>query len=295
MNRKADNHKQDSKNVGSPWKKWLTRFGIGAFMIGAGVVAYNEYKRLTEVPEECEDDETSSTNDSNNARKDEEITEINEIDYFDKSELLNELKSELENHQLFGPGEIIVLDYNEDDLDADQKCLDDIHGKFVAVRYYEFNGNKDGRFNLVIKLPGKVEKSLDEDEVEPLEKSFKDLVNEAKELDYSSFKKIKAGVRSLAFIGEIDGKNVSDLTYSELRKLDSLEGIRYISIDLYGCESDDGVDFVKRLLSLMHPDGGEYGSELDLMPVILVMENGRMELPSNNVVRNFFKTMNAKK
>lgn len=284
MNEKGKNRDNNSnKNVQSPFMKWAIRLGFGAFLLGGAYLAVKEYKKLTEVPPECEDDETSSTNDRTRIEE-----EIKTVDYNSSREILDELKSQLEDESMFGPGDLIVIDYDEEGE------LDKIHRNFAAITYHESDGERDGRFNMIVKVrDGNLEMDFD-GENEILEKRFKDMIDEAKGGN-PNFRKIRCSIKSLAFIGEVDGRSASSLSYSELRKLDSLEGIRYISIDLYGCESDDGVDFVRRLLSLMHPDGGEYGSELDLMPVILVMENGRMELPSNNVVRNFFKTMNVKK
>lgn len=274
-----NNREYNSKRVESPFYKWAVRIGLGLFLTGGAYLAYKEYKKLTSVPDENADGErSSSTNDSEDKK---DIKQQIEFDYFSEHDMIAAIKCELNDESLFSAQDIIILDYE------DQGEIDDSNDTFTLVRYLEATGKKDGRINLIIKLVGKLEDTFDDKEM--LEKRLSDMVNELKEID-DEFRHIRCGVKSLAFIGEVDGKNVEDLTYRELRKLDSLEGIRYMSIDLYGCESEDGVDFVRRLLKEFHPEGGEEGSVLDFMPIVLATENGSIELPENYVVRNFMKT-----
>lgn len=275
MNNKGKQRNDNSNE--STFKKWAIRLGFGAFLIGGAYIAVKEYKRLTNVPPECEDDEVSSTNDR--TKKDEDIRP--DIDYFSSKDILNELKTQVENESTFGPGDLIVLDYD------DEGELNEIHENFSAITYHESNGEKDGRFNLIVKISNsKLERDFDDEEI--LEKEFRLMMNEVKDSN-SNFRSIRYGLRSMAFVGEVNGKSASKLSYSELRKLDVLEGTRYISIDLYRCESEDGVNFLTKLFKRMHPEGSEEGNVKNYMPIIIVMDEGVMSVPENKVVRNFLK------
>lgn len=283
MNEKGKNRDNNSnKNVQSPFMKWAIRLGFGAFLLGGAYLAVKEYKKLTEVPPECEDDETSSTNDRTRIEE-----EIKTVDYNSSREILDELKSQLEDESMFGPGDLIVIDYDEEGE------LDKIHRNFAAVTYHESDGERDGRFNMIVKVrDGNLEMDFD-GENEILEKRFKDMIDEAKGGN-PNFRKIKCSIKSLAFIGEVDGRSVSSLSYSELRKLDSLEGIRYMSIDLYRCESEHGIDFLVKLFKMMHPEGCEEDNIINYMPIIIVTCDGTMSVPENKVVRNFIKAATSK-
>lgn len=270
----------NSNKVESPWYKWGVRIGLGLFLAGGAWVAYNKYKECTEVPddENVDGEGSSSTNDSKD-KEDIEQSNAVEYDYHIESDMMAAIKDRIDDDSLFGAEDLIYLNYE------DKGEIDENNKKFVVVRYLEATGKKDGRVNLVIKSRGKLERTFDDREA--LEQKFIDILNEVKDLD-SDFRRIRFSIKSQAFVGEIDGKDLEDFTYRELRELDELEGVRYMSIDLYGCESEDGVDFVIRLLHQFHPNWDE---DVDYLPIILETETGYIELPENQVVRNFLKTI----
>lgn len=272
---KANDNVNNPKGNNKSIVKWI----VGGITLAVGIWAYHEYRKLSKVVNINEDDVPQDNKAIDNDKKLHESDE--NVDYFTKHGFMTEVIRELRSDPLFSSDDFYVLNCDDSDRNEINDYQYNLRDEFLSVNYVESTGTKGGYVDLNFKINDtlKYDKYHATDE---LIKRIKGYAQSVKDLD-EDFRPIKFSVKSICFHPNLDeDENIEDVTISQLRDLREVKGVRYINLRLFNCESEDGIDYLFRLLKIFHPDGGEYEDDLSLTPFIIVYDNGKMAMPRMN-------------
>ena len=278
MNKEGKNLNGKSVNPSNKKRKTLiTGLLIGGAILGAFLYSC---KKSRDSKQDVKNEPSKYPNEVNS------VDDKQEIDYNDGAQLLEELKSKLIDDFIFGSKDIIIVRNNSDDND-----LDEIHSSYALVEYMESSEKFDGYVGVTLKLNDTLYSSKRTELVsDPTHEKLRWLVRELKESN-ASYSKVSFSSKALGFYFETeDGNYGENLKYTELRSLESISGFRYIEFRFFHCENDNGLNFIKEFLKLLHPNGGEEDNNFDIMPIIMSFtDEGIRQYEGNNITDKYLR------
>lgn len=277
MNKEGKFNSSKSVKPSNNLNKKIAGVLIGGVVLGSIWYAYRRFKK-------------SNINSQNNDAKDAKIdenTSVNDneekiINYSLESDFIGELSKLIIDDSMYGKDDVIIVKE-----ESDEDKIDDRYGQYALVEYVESSSSSDGYLSITLKfndeLKGKLRGTANKD---PQFSKIKYAINELKD-SQNIYRSIGVSSKALSFYFDLeDGRHGEDLKYSELINLESISGFRYVEFRFYHCESSVGVNFIKKVLDLFHPEYGEEEMSMNYMPVVLSYTCGGIDILEDNKVLN---------